>query len=236
MDIRQLVGNDFENGQMQSTAKQANIWTALPGIIQTFNPLKMTCTVQPAIQAILFDASGLPVNTTLPLLVDCPIQFLAGGNCTITFPINLGDECLIIFASRCIDAWWQSSGVQPQAELRLHDLSDGFILLGFRSVPRVIANISVNSIQIRSDDGAAFMELNPTTHAVKMTDGHGATITLNGDGTITSAATTWTHTGNIAINGNTTHTGQVSANGHRIDETHKHTGVTTGGGQTGIVV
>jgi len=40
----------------------------------------------------------------------------------------------------------------------------------------------------------------------------------------------------ITITGNLTINGQVSANGHRIDETHKHSGVTTGGGQTGVVV
>lgn len=35
-----------------------------------------------------------------------------------------------------------------------------------------------------------------------ITDGHGATVTLNGDGTITSAANSWTHTGDLAVTGN----------------------------------
>lgn len=39
-----------------------------------------------------------------------------------------------------------------------------------------------------------------------------------------------TITGNLIING------QVTANGKRIDDTHKHSGVQTGGGQTGVVV
>lgn len=57
-------------------------------------------------------------------------------------------------------------------------------------------------------------------------DGHGASVALNGDGTITSAGT-WTHNGNVSFNG------QVSANGHRIDDTHKHTNVQTGSGVSG---
>lgn len=40
----------------------------------------------------------------------------------------------------------------------------------------------------------------------------------------------------IVITGNLTINGQVTANGHRIDETHKHSGVTAGGAQTGVVV
>lgn len=34
-----------------------------------------------------------------------------------------------------------------------------------------------------------------------ISDAHGATITLNGDGTITSQASQWTHTGNVTIDG-----------------------------------
>lgn len=63
-------------------------------------------------------------------------------------------------------------------------------------------------------------------------DGHGAYVQLNGDGTLTSGGT-WTHNGNVTVVGNTSFSGQVSANGHRIDDTHKHTGVTTGSGLSG---
>lgn len=58
-------------------------------------------------------------------------------------------------------------------------------------------------------------------------DGNGATVALNGDGTISSTGT-WTHNGNVAFNG------QVTANGHRIDETHKH--LNSGGSGLGGVV
>ncbi|MFZ5936579.1 Gp138 family membrane-puncturing spike protein [Pseudomonas sp. HS6-2] len=129
----------------------------------------MTCVVQPAIQSFVTADDGSMVLTTLPLLLDCPVQFPAGGGCTLTFPVKPNDECLVVFASRCIDSWWQSGGIQAQAELRMHDLSDGFALLGFRSQPRVIGGISLQAVQLRSDDGAAFVEVNPTTHAINIT-------------------------------------------------------------------
>lgn len=37
-----------------------------------------------------------------------------------------------------------------------------------------------------------------------ISDGHGATITMNGDGSITSAAANWQHTGNVAFKDNFT--------------------------------
>lgn len=39
----------------------------------------------------------------------------------------------------------------------------------------------------------------------------------------------------LTINANVTINGTVTANGHRIDETHRHGGVQTGSGNTGVV-
>lgn len=63
-------------------------------------------------------------------------------------------------------------------------------------------------------ESGAFFKLTNDGRA-SFSDAHGASVTLNGDGTITSTGT-WTHTGNVAFNG------EVTANGHRIDDTHKH--------------
>ena len=53
------------------------------------------------------------------------------------------------------------------------------------------------------------------------------TVTTTGDVTINAA--------NLRVNGNTIFTGTVTANGHRIDETHKHSGVSIGAANTGTV-
>lgn len=92
------------------------------------------------------------------------------------------------------------------------------------------------------------------------------TVTLISAGTLTSQAPQWNHSGpvkitgkllvtdtitgqngmavsgdngtgkSMSISGDTQFTGQVSANGHRIDDTHKHTGVQSGASNTGTVV
>jgi len=91
------------------------------------------------------------------------------------------------------------------------------------------------------------------------------TVTLISAGTLTSQAPQWNHTGpvqidgtlvvtqtitgqagmavsgnngtgnSMSISGNTQFSGQVSANGHRIDDTHRHSGVQSGSGNTGTV-
>lgn len=147
----------------------AQIWTSLPGILQSIDLEKMTCSVQPSIKVQVFDRTSQKWSAqNLPLCVDVPVQFIGGGGYTATFPMAQGDEGLISFACRCIDSWWQSGGVQPQAELRMHDLSDGFFIPGFRSQARKLANISADSAQLRSDDGTNYVDVNKSTGTVTM--------------------------------------------------------------------
>lgn len=204
---------------------RAGIWTALPGIIQRFNPEAMTCEVQVAIKMKVRKQDGTSDSVAIYPLVDCPVQFPAGGQCTLTFPVAAGDECLVVFASRCIDAWWQSGGVQEQAEARMHDLSDGFVLLGFRSKPRVLSDFSTSTTQLRSDDGATCIELDPAGQLVNVKAPGGMvldtpTVTVTGVMAVQNAGGASTA---FSISGNTQFSGQVSANGKRIDETHRHT-------------
>lgn len=142
------------------TAARIDLHTALPGIIQSFDPKAMTCTVQPAIRSAIISTDGKPRSVDLPLLVDCPVVFPGGGGYELTFPLKKGDDCLVVFAERCIDAWWQSGGIQNAAEYRLHDLSDGFVLAGVRSQPHVVKNgVTMTGTELRTDSGSAFLRL-----------------------------------------------------------------------------
>lgn len=141
---------------------QAGVWTALPGIVEAVDLAKQTLSVQPAIQAKVRQPDGSQSWVVMPLLVDVPIVWPRAGGFSLTFPIKAGDEVLVVFSSRCIDAWWQSGGIQVQAELRMHDLSDGFAILAPTSQPRKLSGVSSTSTQLRSDDGQTFVEVTPT--------------------------------------------------------------------------
>jgi hypothetical protein len=128
---------------------------------------KITCTVQPAIQAQQVTPDGERNNVNMPLLVDVPIHFPGGGGYTATFPLKEGDECVVVFSSRCIDNWWQSGGVQPPFEQRMHDLSDAFAVPRIWSQQTKISNISDKTAQLRSDDGTRYVELDTPNKKVR---------------------------------------------------------------------
>lgn len=162
MDKRERAGDYHEAMLAILTGWQSKMWTALPVIIQDYDPTKQTCTAVAAIQARVKNSAGVWSWVTLPKLVDVPVIFPGGGGYTLTFPIQPNDEGLAILSSRCIDAWWQQGGIQVQADLRMHSLSDAFVIVGPRSQPRMLTpNANSSNAQLRSDDGTVTLELAP---------------------------------------------------------------------------
>ena len=126
---------------------RSSINCCLPGIIEAYDPATQTATVQAAVRKRVRLPSGV-VNVELPVMTDVPVLMLGGGEHWLSFPVTRGDECLILFSDVSIDAWYQSGGVQNQPVARLHDLSDGFAIVGFRSRQRAISGANTGIPQI----------------------------------------------------------------------------------------
>lgn len=137
----------------------ASMRVAVPGIIQSFDPAMQTVTVQPAIREKVINDDMTQDWVNLPLLLDVPIVIPRAGGYAITLPIAPGDECLVVFADSCIDAWFGSGGIQNQMEKRRHDLSDGFAIIGVWSQPHKLPAYSTTAVQIRTDDGSSYISL-----------------------------------------------------------------------------
>lgn len=172
---------------------QAGIWTALPATVESYNPAAQTITAQPTIQLERYPrAGGDPVPLDFPVIPDIPVIFPGGSGYTLTFPLTKGDEVLLVFASRCIDAWWklgtQNQKSQPQTESRMHDLSDAFAIPGPRNQTRMLNPApSGSSVQLRSDDGQATIEI-AANHVINI-NAQG-NVNVNSQGTATVKAPT----------------------------------------------
>ncbi|HBT1581827.1 translation initiation factor IF-2 [Klebsiella pneumoniae] len=241
----QLGSKEQADAQLAQAIMSA-MRVAMPGIIQSFDPDAVTAVVQPAIKGAEQDESGAEVSVNLPLLVDVPVLFPRGGGCTLTFPVKAGDECLVIFADRCIDFWWQSGGIQEPVDERMHDLSDAFCIVGPQSQAKKIGGISTTAAQLRTDDGSAFIEVAAGHDVTVKTPGK---LTASADGGTEITSPEIILNGNVTINGNlsqgmgesggsatmhgpVTVTNDVTAGGKSL-MTHTHGGVEHGNDSTG---
>lgn len=152
---------------MEYQARLKEMWgidlrVATPGIIQSVDYGKQTCTVQLSVREQM-NNNGNVEWIEIPILLDVPFFIYSGGGYCLTLPIAPGDECLVIFGDNCIDAWWQNGGIQNQPDYRRHDLSDGFAVVGFRSQPERVSGYSGRSAQLRNRSGSAFVEIQGDT-------------------------------------------------------------------------
>ena len=211
LTVPERVGDREETFRRMMDGQQAGMWTALPGIVVSYNAAAGTVVVQPTVQSTITQPDGTVRQATLPVLADVPVVFPGGGGATLTFPIQANDECLIIFSSRSIDGWWNSGGVQPAAMPRMHNLSDGFALVGVRSRGRALAGASTSATVLRSDSGNATIALSPG-------NGHVTVVAQEVEATAPT----------IKLNGTVEIVGELKVN-NIVFSTHRHTGVQSGG-------
>lgn len=214
MDQRERMADLEEVLRLTFESHQAELWTALPAIVQSYDPEEVTVSAQPTIQAYVRDKDGNWTWTNLGMLIHCPVVFPGGGGFLMTFPIQPGDEVLVIIASRCIDAWWQNGGIQTQSQLRMHDLSDGFALPRVFSKPNAPSSLSTQNAQLRTRDGSCLLEITP-----------GGVIHLAAPGGMIVD-------GDVQVNGKLTATDEVAAKTSHTVSQHTHGGVQSGSDAT----
>jgi hypothetical protein len=92
-----------------------------------------TISCQPVINRVV---EGQSIE--LPEFAEVPPFFFGGGDSFMSFPVAVGDYCLLIFTERCFDRWWNGQDNQDPAELRMHDYSDGIALCGLKNLAGAI--------------------------------------------------------------------------------------------------
>lgn len=218
-------------------ASARSIRVALPATVVSFNVTAQTVVVQPAITELARTA-GVIKPVALPQIQDVPISLPRAGGFGLTLPIQPGDECLLVFADTCLDAWWQSgaaSGPQNQVANRRHHLSDAVALIGLWSQPNTLSSYSTNSAQLRSDDGSTIVDIKEgqVTVTAATVDVNATTANVAASSTATVSGATVNVSGSSAVhisgNANTTIEGRNFLN-------HTHSGVSSGSSNSGPVV
>ena len=170
--IRDTLGNDSQLYEDIIKKVGFNLRCCVPGIIQSYNSIHNTATIQPAIREEIVNEDNTVQYMNLPLLVNVPILFQSCGLGSIKFLLKQGDECLVFFSDLSYDNFWKSGNVQNPIEVRRHDLSDGL------AIPCVISQPNTKSFTgtgIEITCGSSKIEIEPT--GITFTDSNGS-ITL----------------------------------------------------------
>jgi phage baseplate assembly protein gpV len=210
------------------TQVRGEIRVSAPAIVQSFDADAQTIVALIAIGERIRLGGGVLTDVTFKPIADVPICIPQGGIWALTFPIQPGDECDLLFADGCIDSWFQNGGQQARMDGRRHSIADAVALFGLRSQPRKLTSYSTTSAQLRSEDGNTVIDLadNVITIRAATVNVESTNATIQASQKVQVEATTEIDiTCNAGVKINATDWA-----------THTHSGVTAGGGVTGPVV
>lgn len=225
-----------------------DLHTCLPGKIVEFDPQTQTAKVQPMIRRVFKGKEP----EDLPVIPKVPVHFSKSGGFAITSPVKRGDECLIIFCERSIDNWYFEGKPKEPNDLRFHDITDAFCIVGISSKPNVISNFDNENFQIRNLEKDVTISITPqkkveisTPKTTFTMDDSSDTITVSTGTEVKIQSPTITVDASSKINFNTPTanfsgdvniSGESSASDHISDgisgKDHIHGGVSSGSAKT----
>jgi len=157
-----------------------NLHTAMPGMVEAYDPIEQTVDVKPLIKNVQTDEDENEIEDELPVLSKVPLMFPRGGKFFISWPIAVGDIVLLVFCERSIDTYTATDGTKPvdPVDMRRHDLSDAVAFPGFYPFKNAIKDIDDANLVLGMDDGKAKIIIEEAAVEVKLDNG--ATMRLEG--------------------------------------------------------
>lgn len=225
-----------------------NMHTCMPGRVESYDFTKQKASVLPLIKKSYKDGK----SQSLPVVVSVPVVWPRSSNASMTFPVNKGDYVLLLFSERAMENWLALGGEQIPGDSRKYDLTDAIAIPGLYpfNVSSLAENntdvlIKYNSTTVRITQSGDVNIDTPTNvninagNNIAMSAGSQITMAAPLIGmTANGVAATINGGGNVSIDGPivTTDTidtpGDVTSGGISL-QTHVHSGVQTGGGNTG---
>lgn len=133
MKLDDIIQQPGQKELIQQASILGRINVSRPGKVVRYDETTKCVDVQQTVR-------DLNSKNPPPLLTNVPVIFFGG----FTYNINVGDECIVLFADTSTDGWWQTGNVSSPATGRRHDLSDGFALVGVHSLPNAGKGMNLN--------------------------------------------------------------------------------------------
>lgn len=195
--------------------------TAIPAIVDEFDAAKQRVAATPAIKAKYVTPEMEVKYIDYPKITNIPLSIIKCPGLQITCPVKKGQNCTLIFSQRSIDNFLIDGNIHAPFEgnnpaycsLRCMDMTDAMCFPGIITNPEAISDYSNSAIEIRNAAGT--VKIAVSENGLQFMQG-GAIIEMSG-GNITMTAT------------------KIMLNGKEWD-THVHSGVTPGDGNTGVIV
>ena len=190
----------------------------LPARIVKYFPETQTANILVCAERVYGSIQDTIALQKRKIIEQIPVHLTSGGGWALSFPIKAGNTCLVTFSQVGYDHWFYNDldlgGTllgRPVPHLRRSfNEDDGFVMVGFNTLPRVFNQVSATDSEWRNKEKTQLISLKE--------DG---SIEINSDVGVTINA-------DVQINGNVIVSDDVTASGISLVN-HTHIGDSGGG-------
>jgi len=111
-------------------SRVGDIYTALPGIVQAYDPSTQTADVLPAIKRAIGTTEDDILYEDLPIVPNVKVCFPRGGPFQISWPLVNGDSVILVVSTYSLTEWRQGDNgqtVEP-GDLRIHHIGSALAI------------------------------------------------------------------------------------------------------------
>lgn len=101
-------------------AERRDIFTALPAIVQVYDPTLRTVDVQPAVRRPVSTEAGDVDHEELPIIPAVRVGFPCGSGVSISWTLQPGDHVLLVATTYAIGQWLATGKLSDAGDVRQH--------------------------------------------------------------------------------------------------------------------
>lgn len=203
MDNR-IITSDDQLFDIRFWQRVFRLNTCIPAIVDGFDATTQRVAATPAIRGKFIDTKNNVSYIDLPKITNIPLAITKSAGIKITYPIEIGQNCTLIFSQRSIDNFILDGGIQnpydgpnpKKTQIRCMDMTDALCFPGVITDAETITDYATDAIEIRSADNTT--KVSVKEKSLKLLQGS-ASIELS-EGNIDMTAATINITGTSAVN------------------------------------
>jgi len=141
-------------------SRLVDVRVAVPARVEKWDAAKQAVDVKPVVRTIRTDVDGVATPEPLEVVRNVPVLFPGAGGFRVTFPVQVGDIVLLVFADSSLDKWKTLGGsdVDP-IDPRSHALSDAVAIVGLHDLAHPLSDVPSSSMKLGKDGGSAQVEI-----------------------------------------------------------------------------
>lgn len=129
------------------------IRVAAPAAVTRYDATRQVVDVQPQLADYFWTDTDDVEQVFGGVVPNVPVVFPGAGGFRLTFPVQVGDTVLLVFADRSLDAWQDQGGKRAPNDLRRHHISDAVAIPGLHPNPKAWTGASTSNMTLGKDGG-----------------------------------------------------------------------------------